>query len=130
MAPVNSKWRIAAIVLVFVVLAQGLELHHIKSALSNVFHYDVEVTVKDKNTGKILEGVITHSSGTSSQDIFHQSTRFGGGLQSRKISGIAYQPREFGFSANGYKSESIVVYKDTKESIAVELEPMDPNAEP
>lgn len=125
----NSKWRIAAIVLAIVVLWQGLELFRIKSALRNVFHYDVVATVKDKNTGEILEGVTVHGPGSSSQDLFNQSTTFGGGMKSRKISGIAYQPREFVFSAEGYNRENVVITEGTKWSITVELEPKNKNAE-
>ena len=128
-SPVNRKWRIAAIILAVVAVGQGLELFRIKSALKNIFHYDVKVTVKDKNTGEILDDITTHGPSSSSQEIFHQSTTHGGGMKSRQISGVAYQPREFGFSADGYKRQDVVVTEDTKWYITVELEPKNQPAE-
>ena len=123
------KWRIAAIILAILAVGQGLELYRIKSVLKNVFHYDIKVTVKDKNTGEILEKVTTHGPSSSSQDIFSQSTTHTGGEKSRQISGVAYEPRIFGFSADGYKHCDIEVTNDTKRSITVELEPKKQNAE-
>ena len=126
---VNSKWRIAAIILAVFALGQGVVLFRIKSALKNVFHYDVTVTVKDKDTGEILRGVTTHHPGSSTEDLFHQSITSGGGMESRQLSGIAYEPREFGFSTDGYERENILITEDTKWSITVELEPKKQNAE-
>jgi hypothetical protein len=127
--PVNPKWRIAAIVLAAVALGQGLEMFRIKSALKNVFHYDVRVTLKDKHTGEILRGGTTHGPLSSTSDLFGQATTFGGGMESREISGIAYEPREIGFSAEGYERHNLVITDDTPSSIIVELEPKKPNAE-
>ncbi len=121
--PVNSKWRIAAIVLAIVALGQGMELFRIKAALKNVFHYDVRVTLKDKDTGEIIRGGATHGPGTSTGDIFNQSTTFGGGMEAREISGIGYEPREFGFSAEGYERSDLVVTDETPWSVVVELKP-------
>jgi hypothetical protein len=127
--PVNSKWRIAAIILAVVALSQGLELFRIKSALKNVFHYDVRVTLKDKATGEILRGITTHGPSISTDDLFNQSTRFGGGMEASEISGIAYEPREFGFSADGYERVNLVVTDDTPWSVVVELDPKKSKAE-
>jgi hypothetical protein len=128
-SPVNSKWRIAAIILAIVAFGQGLELFRIKSALKNVFHYDVKVTVKDKDTGELLTGITTHGPSMSTDDIFNQSTTFGGGMEASKISGIAYEPREFGFSADRYERSNLVVTDDTPWSVVVELKPKKPTAE-
>ena len=126
--PVNSKWRVAAVILTIVAMGQSIELFRIKSALKNLFRYDVKVTLKDKNTGAFLEGVTTHGPGTTSNDLFHQSTTFGSSMEGRQISGIAYEPRVFGFSAAGYKRKNIEVTDDTKCSITVELEPRNQTA--
>jgi len=128
--PVNPKWRVAAIFLAVVALGQGLELFRIKSALTNVFRYHVRVTLKDKDTGEILRGGTTHGPLSSTSDLFGQSTTFGGGMESREISGIAYEPREIGFSAEGYERHNLMITDDTPSSIIVELEPKKPNAEP
>ena len=127
--PVNSKWRIAAIIMAIVALGQGLELFRIKSALRNVFHYDVKVTAKDKNTGEKLRGITVHGPRMSTDDIFNQMTTFGGGMDASEISGIAYEPREFGFSADGYKHSNLVVTDDTPGSVVIELEPRKLTAE-
>jgi hypothetical protein len=127
--PVNHKWRVAAIVLAIVALGQGLELFRIKAALKNAFHYDVRVTLKDKETGEIIRGGATHGPETSTDDIFNQSTRFGGGMEAREISGIAYEPREFGFSAEGYERTDLVVTDETPWSVVVELKPKNQTAE-
>ena len=127
--PVNHKWRVAAIVLAIVALGQGFELFRIKAALKNAFHYDVKVTLKDKETGEIIRGGTTHGPGTSTDDIFNQSTTFGGGMEAREISGIAYEPREFGFSAEGYERTDLVVTDDTPWSVVVELKPKNQAAE-
>lgn len=126
---VNSKWRIAAVILAIVALGQGMELFRIKSALKNIFYYDVKVTVKDKNSGEIIEGGTTHGPSTSSEDVFQQSNSMGYGMKSRQISGVAYEPRVFGFSADGYKRTDVEITDDAKSSIVVELEPKPPNAE-
>ncbi len=126
---VNSKWRILAIILSIVTLGQGLEIFRIKSALNNVFHYNVRVTVKDKNTGETLRGITTHGPGMSTHDIFAQSSTFGGGMEASKISGIAYEPRVFGFSADGYELTNLVVTDDTPRSVVVELAPKKSTAE-
>ena len=127
---VNSRWKIAAIILGIVALAQMFEIFRIKSTLENVFHYNVAVTVKDKNTGKILEGVTTHFPSTSPSDLFLQSYSTSGGIQTRKIRGIAYEPREFLFSLDGYKQENLVVTDDTPFFTTVELEPKNEKSEP
>ena len=126
---VSSKWRIAAVALAVVALGQGLELFRIKSALRHVFHYDVRVTLKDKDTGEIIRGGTTQGPQISSTDLFNQSTSFGGGTEAREISGIAYQPRKFGFVAEGYKPADVVVTVDTPWSIVVELEPKKPKTQ-
>lgn len=128
--PVNSKWRIVAIILGIVALSQGLELFRIKSALKNVFHYDVRVTVKDKNTGELLKGITIHGPGNTTGDIFNQSTTLGGGIEANDISGIAYEPREFGFSSDDYERTNLVVTDDTPRSVVVELDPKKTTAEP
>ncbi len=127
--PVNRKWRIAAIVLAIVALGQGLELFRIKAALKNVFHYDVSVTLKDKETSEVIRGGTTHGPESSSADLFNQSTIFGGGMEALEISGIAYEPREFGFSAKGYERSNLVVTDDTPWSVVVELKPRNHIAE-
>ena len=123
--PANSRWRIAAIVLAVVAIQLGWELFSIKSVLKNVFHYDVRVTLKDKETGAIIRGGNVQGPGMSSDDLFNQSTGFGGGMEACEIRGIAYEPREFGFSAAGYKRSSLIVTDDTPQAIVVELEPED-----
>ena len=126
---VNSKWRIAAIVLSLVALAQGLELFRIKSKLKNVFYYDVAVTFKDKSTGRILESVTLCYPNESTRDPFQNFVRHGGTPTRSQISGIYYQPREFGFVKEGYKRKNIFFTKDTNWNLTVELEPKNPNAE-
>jgi len=50
-------------------------------------------------------------------------------MKSRQISGVAYEPRVFGFSADGYKRADVEITDETKSSIVVELEPKNTNAE-
>jgi hypothetical protein len=125
---VNNKWRIAAIVLFLFALAQGLELYQLKSKLKNVFYYGVTLTFKDKITGQILESVATCYPNSPTFDPFQHFVRHEGTLATTKISGIYYQPREFGFIKNGYKQKNVIFSKDTNWNLTVELEPMDANA--
>jgi len=57
---VNSRWKIGAIVLGLIAPARAVHTFQVNSRLGNVFHYDVGVTVRDKETGIISEGVTTH----------------------------------------------------------------------
>ncbi len=126
---VNSKWRIATVILGLVALSQGIQIYRVKSQLRNTFHYDVTVTVKDKETGRVLEGVTTHGPSTSTRDLFHQSTTYSGSVEKPHISGIAYEPRAFGFSAGGYNRKDILITDATECAITVELEPIKTDAE-
>ena len=126
---VNSKWRIAAVILGLVALSQGVQIYRVKSQLRNVFHYDVTVTVKDKETGRILEDVTTHGPSSSTQDLFNQSATYSGSIEKPHISGIAYEPRAFGFSTGGYKRKDVLIANAAERAIIVELEPITSNAE-
>jgi hypothetical protein len=126
---VSSKWRIATVILGFVSVSQGIQIYRVNSQLRNTFHYNVTVTVKDKETGRILEGVTTHGPSTSSRDLFHQSTTYSGSVEKPHISGIAYEPRPFGFSTDGYKRKDVLITDATEWAITVELEPIKSNAE-
>lgn len=126
---VNSKWRIAAVILGLVALSQGIQIYRVKSQLRNTFYYDVTVIVKDKESGRVLEGVTTHGPGTSTRDLFHQSTTYSGNVEKPHISGIAYEPRAFGFSTEGYKRKDILITDATELAITVELEPIKTDAE-
>jgi hypothetical protein len=126
---VNAMWRVAAVILGLVALSQGIQIYRVNSQLRNTFHYDVTVTVKDKETGSILEGVTTHGPSTSMKDLFHQSTAYSGSVENPHISGIAYEPRPFGFSKRGYARKDVLITGTTGIEITVELEPIKPNAE-
>ena len=125
----NLKWRIAAVILGLITLSQGVQTYRVKSQLRNTFHYDVTVTVKDKESGRILEGVTTHGPSTSTQDLFRQSTTYRGSVEKPHISGIAYEPRAFGFSAEGYTRKDIKITDATDGAITVELDPIKQKAE-
>ena len=124
---VSSKWRIAAIVLGVVAASQCFKILQINSQLKNVYYYDIAVTVKDKNTGAILESVTTHGPGISSRDLFNQSTGYTGDPLRQLISGVAYKPREYGFSKAGYERKNVMITDNSKSSITVELEPKKAN---
>lgn len=126
---VNSKWRIAAVVLGLVALSQGIQIYRVKSQLRNTFHYDVTLTVKDKETGKLLEGVSIYGPGNSTKELFHQSATYSGSVEKPRISGIAYEPRGFGFSAGGYKRKHVLITDATEWVITVELEPIKSDVE-
>jgi hypothetical protein len=124
---VSSKWRFAAFVLGVAVASQCTKILQINSQLKNVYYYDIAVTVKDKDTGAILESVTTHGPGTSSRDLFNQSSGYTGDPLRPQISGVAYEPREYGFSKTGYARKNVMVTDNSKSSITVELEPKKPN---
>jgi hypothetical protein len=120
-SPVNSKWRAAAIILAIATLTLGSKLFQMQSELKNVFYYDVTVIVKDKETGQILKGVTTHAPESSSSDLFHQSTTFYGDPSHSHFSGIAYKPRKFGFSREGYLREEILITNKSPSNFTVYL---------
>ena len=119
---VHRRWKIAAIALGLLAGAQAFHIYRVDSQLKNVFHYDVFVTVKDKETGAILESVTTHGASMSTTDLFYQSTTYSGDTKTRHLSGIAYEPREFGFSKEGYARKNVLITEATKRQLTVELE--------
>jgi hypothetical protein len=121
---VNSKWRIAAVILGIIALSQGIQIYRVNSKLQNTFHYDVTLTFKDKETGSLLQGITTHGPSASSRDIFHQSTTYSGNFENPHISGIAYEPRLFGFSKDGYYQKDVLITDETGWELTIELEPI------
>lgn len=123
---VNRKWKIGAIVLGIIAVLQGLHAYHINSKLKNVFYYQVTVTVKDKETGLDLDNksVTTHFPTISTHDLFNQTATFGSSDQELIISGIGYQPRQYGFSMEGYHRKNVLIADKTGSKLIVELEPI------
>jgi hypothetical protein len=128
---VNRKWKIAAIVLAIIAVLQGLHAYRVNSQLKNVFYYQVVVTVKDKQTGLALDNksVTTHFPTISTQDLFNQVATFGSSDEELIISGIAYEPREYGFSKEGYDRKNVLITNKTVSKLVVELEPIKNMAE-
>ena len=119
---VHSYWRIAALILGTLAVGKTIEVWQIRSTLAGVFHYEVTVTVVDKKTKERIESVTTHSPSISSADLFRQTSGLTVGTDLLRISGIAYEPREFGFSAEEYERTNILITEDTPSTVTVELE--------
>lgn len=95
------------------------ELNVLKDEL---YTFDIRVMVVDELTGEKIQGVITHGPVVSSNDFFQQRTKFGySGEGISEISGLAYEPRVFGFSAEGYAKKEIEINSESPGVLTVAL---------
>ena len=125
---VHHYWKRAAILIGVVLIVQLFKSWHVHSQLEDVYLYDIRVSVRDEETGESVKNVTTHGPSSSSTDLIDQVTGAGGGLDGEvKIRGVAYQPRIFGFSAEGYRRADLEVTEQTKSHITIALKPKTPN---
>jgi hypothetical protein len=109
---VSRGWLYATIILALAVASLAWERHEKTKALRDVFHYSYRVTVRDFETGEVLNSGIEHPL-MSSSDLFAQTT---GSMSyedgSVRISGIAYTPRTYVFGHPGYKAKRFTISRD------------------
>jgi len=126
---INFNWKAAAVILGLLAAGLCVRLYQINATLDDVFHYNVTISIKDKITGEDFDSLTVYYPARSSTALFEQSVSTSGGPDRYEFSGIAYEPRTFGFSAEGYQRKNVVITEDTKGFLTVELEPADPLAE-
>jgi hypothetical protein len=123
LSPKQQKNTIIALGIVTVLLFLNLiettkELNTLKDGL---FYYDVTISAIDENTGDPVDYITTHGPSISSSDIIQQTTSFGASANNSSISGIAYEARLFGFSADGYLKSDVIIDSNTESQITVKL---------
>ena len=121
---VHRYWCYAAIMLGLYAAIQSTKLSKIEGAIDKLYNYDITISIVDESTGAAIKNSTIHFPFDSISDRIPQ--RIGATATSDGkviISGIAYEPRRWGFSAKGYERADVIVDKSTPPSLQVSLKP-------
>jgi hypothetical protein len=119
---VHRYWKYAAIVIAFLFAAQTYNYFSIKKTLRDIYYYDIEITLVDKETGDLIQGKSVGGPGSSSADVFQQPSgisMLGNGRI--RLSGAAYESRSWSIGSEGYQKSEIEIDKDSPHQMRVEL---------
>ncbi len=120
---VHRYWKYAAIVIICLFAAQAYNNYAIKKTLREIYYYDIEISIVDKETGGLIqEGISAGGPGSSSADIFIQPSGISSLGDGRiRLSGAAYESRLWSIGSEGYQKSEIEIDKDSPHQMRVEL---------
>jgi hypothetical protein len=115
----HRYWFYLSVILSLIVTSLAWERHQTRQALRNIFHYNYQITVQDADTGEILNPTIEHPQ-VSPTDLIAQSNGIAAlPNNSVRIYGIAYKPRKYVFSHEGYKAAAFTIDSDSPSNNAI-----------
>ena len=122
---VHRSWKYGAIILAFIAISSTIEAWRTKKSVRQLFTYNIELTVVDADSGKLIEHYGTESPTMSSTDIFPQTCGFSAGTNGKQtISGIGYEPRKWVIYHQDYKRTALIVDEDTPNVLEIQLKPL------
>ena len=107
--PVHRYWKYTAVICGLLLVCVVISQYQISQSLKNTFYYHLRVKVVDAATGEPVKAGLSMP-GTASGDYYPQTSDVvveGEGVFG--ISGVGYTDRKWGFSAEGYADESLVI---------------------
>ncbi len=119
---VHRYWKYATIVMSVILAGNIYENYTTKQTLKDIYHYDIEITVVDKDTGDRVKSISSGGPSSSSEDLFQQSSGISSLGDGRiALSGVAYEPRLWHISSNGYDEVSVTIDRDSPSHLRIEL---------
>ena len=122
MKSVQHFWKYATIAFVFGVAGMSFQNWITSKKLEGVYHYHIEVTAVDAESGKPIDQFGFILPENSKDDILHQTSGIKSG-NNTEIFGVAYEPREWIVVSEGFKDTILAVERSTPPSLTIEMQP-------